>query len=279
VHASCQTIAQHLDILLRLGATPTTIDEIAQAVAHGTPLPRFSASITFDDAYANVVTNALPLLEAKGFRATVFAPADFIGTDQLLWNDQVHALVGDRPDLVAKASSELGLDAVESAHELLYALKDVPDKVRRGTVRKLEDWSALPGYPRPGSSRVCTEAELKELVDHGWSIGSHTLTHPMLTRLPDVEAWREIAESYEQIAELVGERPAGFAYPDGAFSGKHMQMVEGAGYDFAVTTAGRLTDGSQPRHALSRIYPQPTRSRFICLVTGVEQRLRRLLRL
>ncbi len=258
---------------------PTTIDEIAQHVAHGVPLPRFSASITFDDAYANVVTNALPLLESSGFRGTLVAPAGLIGANGLLWNDQIHALVDERPDLLDRASSELGLDAVDSAHQSVYALKNVPDELRRCTIQKLEDWSGLSGYPDSGSSRVCTEDELKKLIDHGWSIGSHTLTHPMLARLPDAEARREITESRERITELVGERPAGFAYPDGAFSEKHVQMVRKAGYDFAVTTAGRLTDSSQPRHSLSRVYPQPTRSRFICTVTGFEQRLRGMLRL
>lgn len=274
----CETLASHLDLLLGLGATPTTIDEIAQHVVRGEPLPRFSASVTFDDAYANVAANALPLLASRGFVATVFAPVDYVGTEKLLWNDQLHALIGDNTDLARRAAMEAGLEPAGSAHELLYALKKVPDSVRLSTIQKLEDWSRLSGYPSPGSSRVCTEAELRALATEGWSVGSHTLTHPMLTRLSDEEAEREIAESYGRIAELVGRRPSGFAYPDGAFSERHMRMIENTGYDFAVTTAGALTKASQDRYAFSRIYPQPQRSRFICLVTGFEQSIRSVLR-
>ncbi len=279
VHVSRDILAQHLDILLKLGATPTMIDNIASKVARDEPLPPFSASITFDDAYANVVSNALPLLADRGFTATVFAPVSYVGTDRLLWNDQVHVLVGEDNELARMASVAAGLAPVRSAHELVYALKEVPDEVRRETIHRLEDCSQLSEYPDPGSCRICTEDELRTLHSQGWSVGSHTLTHPILTRLSGAEAVEEIVESRERLARMLDEAPRGFAYPDGAFTDSHKQMVRDAGYEFAVTTEGTPIAGAQDATALSRIYPHAQPARFTCLVTGYEQRARRMLRL
>lgn len=282
VHMSRDILAQHLDILLNLGATPTMIDDIASKVAHDEPLPPFSASVTFDDAYANVVSNALPLLADRGFTATVFAPVSYVGTDRLLWNDQVCALVGEDNELARMASVAAGLAPIRSAYDLVNALKGVPDEVRRETIRRLEDWSQLSEYPDPGSSRVCTEDELRTLRSHGWSVGSHTLTHPVLARLSDAEAAEEIVKSRERLAQMLDEAPRGFAYPCGVFTDNHKQMVRDAGYEFAVTTEGTPVEGSQDAVALSRVFPHPPHAqpaRFTCLVAGCEQRVRRMLRL
>jgi len=277
VQTPVATLTRHLELLLGLGATPTTIDEIAATVARNEPLPPFSASITFDDAYANVAANALPVLSAHGFAATIFAPVDYIGTDRLLWNDRVHALIAGDPDLVRRAAEAAGIGPVSSTTALVYALKDVPDATRRETIDRLGDWSGLPGDTAPGGSRICSEAELADLQERGWSVGSHTLSHPMLTRLSEEDARREIAGSRERLAEMLGAPPRGFAYPNGEFGESHMRMVSDAGYEYAVTTEGALTGASQDPVALSRIYPKAHEARFTCLVTGFEQRARAML--
>jgi len=44
-------------------------------------LPRKSVCITFDDGYENFFSRAFPILRKYGFKATVFLPTAFIGTD------------------------------------------------------------------------------------------------------------------------------------------------------------------------------------------------------
>ena len=53
--------------------------------------------VTFDDAYASVLREALPLLEELGLHGTVFAPTAFVGDEQPMtwpgidgWLDTVH---------------------------------------------------------------------------------------------------------------------------------------------------------------------------------------------
>jgi peptidoglycan/xylan/chitin deacetylase (PgdA/CDA1 family) len=55
-------------------------------------------TITFDDAYRSVIELAFPILSQVGFKATVFAPTSFVGTEEPMawpgidhWRDTEHA--------------------------------------------------------------------------------------------------------------------------------------------------------------------------------------------
>jgi peptidoglycan/xylan/chitin deacetylase (PgdA/CDA1 family) len=58
-------------------------------------------------------------------------------------------------------------------------------------------------------------AQLKDLENHGWEIGSHTRTHRGLTTLSDADLIQELSQSKADL-EGAGLRVTGFAYPYGA---------------------------------------------------------------
>jgi peptidoglycan/xylan/chitin deacetylase (PgdA/CDA1 family) len=84
---------RQLQILAKQGWTPTTFTE---AVLN--PPARRTLAITFDDAFASVREFAEPVLAARGWRATVFAPTAFMSERQPLhwqgiehWQSSPHA--------------------------------------------------------------------------------------------------------------------------------------------------------------------------------------------
>jgi peptidoglycan/xylan/chitin deacetylase (PgdA/CDA1 family) len=80
-------------------------------------------------------------------------------------------------------------------------------------------------------------------------IGSHALTHQILTRLSRQEATAEIAASRAIIGSQCGISPRCFAYPKGHFNLAVVQLVEQAGYQAAVTTESHLVRGGHPQAA------------------------------
>lgn len=66
--------ARQLDAI-RAGADAVVAADFCAAVAPG----RLLVAITFDDAYASVIDNALPELAARGMPATVFTPSGMLG--------------------------------------------------------------------------------------------------------------------------------------------------------------------------------------------------------
>jgi peptidoglycan/xylan/chitin deacetylase (PgdA/CDA1 family) len=69
---------EQMRAVLEAGYRAITIDQLLAVLSGKTPLPGPAFAITFDDGYRNVLTEALPLLEALQIPATVFLTTGFL---------------------------------------------------------------------------------------------------------------------------------------------------------------------------------------------------------
>ena len=83
---------------------------------------------------------------------------------------------------------------------------------------------------------VIAKEELRALRAMGMEIGSHTLTHPNLTKLRRHQALHELVESKNILEDTVGEPIVSFCYPAGKFNSIVRSWVIEAGYKLARTT-------------------------------------------
>lgn len=78
-------------------------------------------------------------------------------------------------------------------------------------------------------------------------IGSHTLTHPMLTRIPMKIAEHEIKVSKQMLEEEFGRPIESFCYPRGYANDELRGLVKEAGYKNARNTlVGNISDNQDP---------------------------------
>jgi peptidoglycan/xylan/chitin deacetylase (PgdA/CDA1 family) len=95
----------------------------------------------------------------------------------------------------------------------------------------------------PDRLRLLDWAELQQLAELGFEIGSHTRTHALLTSWAgDQRAiWDEIAGSRSDLRDHLGVSSARFlAYPWGAHDASARKMAERAGYTGAVGVFGKM---------------------------------------
>ncbi|MCL5670451.1 MAG: polysaccharide deacetylase family protein [Acidobacteria bacterium] len=93
--------------------------------------------------------------------------------------------------------------------------------------------------------RMMSAAQVRELADSGFEIGSHTLTHPRLTELNDTDLDEEIAGSKHKLEDLTGKEVRSFSYPYGDYDNRVLRAVVAAGYSSAVSTRlGVVKDGA-----------------------------------
>ena len=97
-------------------------------------------------------------------------------------------------------------------------------------------------------------AQVKEMQAHGVHFGSHTLTHPMLSRVPAEQARREIVDSRRELEDRLGTAVPFFCYPRGDFDAGVQAMVREAGYRAACSTLPGVNDRRTDRYALRRTY-------------------------
>lgn len=99
--------------------------------------------------------------------------------------------------------------------------------------------------------------ELRALADAGWEIGSHTVTHPMLTHIARDDALREeLTASRATLEQALGRPCRALAYPYGDFDARVARAAREAGYETACTLFPGLIAAPRahevPRVAISR---------------------------
>ena len=85
------------------------------------------------------------------------------------------------------------------------------------------------GKPREEHAQVRAAASSRYL-----EVGSHTVTHPFLSRRSRAEQFDEIMHSREILASLTGRRIRYFAYPAGDYDRETLGLVKEAKFDVTV---------------------------------------------
>ncbi|MHC4516468.1 MAG: polysaccharide deacetylase family protein, partial [Planctomycetota bacterium] len=81
------TFTGQLKTLLAKGYTVLNVAEFLEGLTHPWSLPERAALLTFDDAYASMVTVAQPCLARFGLPAVLFVPTDFVGGSNVFDQD------------------------------------------------------------------------------------------------------------------------------------------------------------------------------------------------
>lgn len=94
-------------------------------------------------------------------------------------------------------------------------------------------WPAYPKVCNEPKGRQSLNAEQRKEIAKDHEIGSHTLTHPLLTRIPLDRAIIEISNSKLMLEKELGKDVKKFSYPRGYTNTDLQQAVKNAGYESA----------------------------------------------
>ena len=234
-----------------------TFADVEAALDGGPRLPRRPLIITFDDGYEDNYRFAFPILRDHGLSATFCICVNHVGTDRLFWWDQIAYSLYTHPgthvtvDVGAKRL-ELALTtraAREAAvSRLLGELKGVPNEQRVETVERVRALAASDST-RWIDRQSMTWDEIRALVAGGMSIASHTMSHPVLSRVEDEDELRyELEQSKAVLEQQTGTAVRVLSYPVGgptAFNGRVQAAARAAGYRFGLSyLAGVNTIGA-----------------------------------
>jgi peptidoglycan/xylan/chitin deacetylase (PgdA/CDA1 family) len=221
--------------------------------------------VTFDDGYRDNFMNAFPILRKLSIPATIFLATDAIGSGRVLWHDRVFSAFRRTQVLFlenfANRSKRYSLatlqERVAAQQEILAFLWSVSDCERTRwmdhLVEKLEvaDLKENPGL-------MLSWDEVRVMQKGGFSFGSHTVTHPVLSKQSIDQATEEIDASKSVIEAKLQVPVKTFAYPfgkEGHFSETIKGILKNAGYTCAVTTMFGTNDGRQDLFELRRATP------------------------
>ena len=119
-----------------------------------------------------------------------------------------------------------------------------------------------------------TWEQLQELAADGWEIGSHTQSHPHLTRLRDGPLGAELRESRRELHARLGFFPTSIAYPYGDVDTRVARGAQDAGYLAGAGLSSRLTWLGPLRSPRVGVYHGDRAVRFKAKVSPAVRRLR-----
>jgi peptidoglycan/xylan/chitin deacetylase (PgdA/CDA1 family) len=90
------------------------------------------------------------------------------------------------------------------------------------------------------------------------SIGSHTVSHPLLTQIEDNSARREIQDSRTKLEAMLARPVKEFSFPFGGFNEKLVEFCREAGYERAYTTLPAFAFEERGDFVVGRVRVDPT---------------------
>lgn len=211
LHGTPRSEARRLERMLRwlrrhFEVVP--LAQIARDAARGDVRFRRQVALTFDDGLRNNVEVAYPILKRLGLPATFFVCPSLIDAGRWLWNHEA------RQRLLRMSRSAHDIDAIVRQMKALPLDKRVEmERSIRARTREFQ--------PTPEERHRFDLAgwqELRSLDPSIVTIGSHTLTHAILTSLQPGELEAELGDSRRVLESRLGRGVEELAYPNGDFN-------------------------------------------------------------
>jgi peptidoglycan/xylan/chitin deacetylase (PgdA/CDA1 family) len=233
-----------------------SMEAMADRLANGSVPPAHEIVLTFDDGLRNNLTVVYPILRELHVPATMFVCPALVESGVWLWNHEMRCRL---QRLAAPDLAELRMKLLApgfSVDAIIEWMKTLPLEQRRiaeETIRQATT-EFLPTSAQREAFDVMDWNDLHSLDRDLITVGSHTLSHPILTKLSGQEIETEILESRRCLERRLQRKVDFFCYPNGAYDRRAYQLVQKT-YRAAVTTESGVIDGSQglDLHRLPRI--------------------------
>lgn len=261
-----------------------SLEKLLAYYERGTPLPAYSLAITIDDGYESGYKLAFPLLRERGMPAAIFITTDFVDRGAWLWVDRLEYAM-DRTSsrrLELKIGGEifsfdLSTDPAKKSADtkIRTQLKTVPADLREEILGGIEKSLGvrLSKEKAPEIYRPLAGPQIKEMIQSGLvTFGSHSVSHPILSRLSDPLLGEEVGKSRESIEGKTGTACRFFCYPNGRegdFNERTKKALGEAGYRAAFTTVEGMNEGRGDVFELKRIGVHEDPVEFVMTVSGV----------
>ena len=205
-----------------------TLSDIIEQCRLGRTKGRNQVVLTFDDGYSDNYEIAFPVLQKKGLPAAFFLITDYMNSNKPLWDWQIINILSDCASI---KNIELPDEVIRQGrfeprlsftYRILNKMKPLTFTERQGAISSLKVKTSCAF----NSDRCMTWEEAKKMSESGMEIGSHSLSHRSLARIPFLEAKEEIRKSKEIIGYHMGRACRYFSFPFGGRQDYNQQLID-----------------------------------------------------
>lgn len=216
------------------------------------PWQKKMVNISFDDGFRDIYEYAYPIFKKYNIPFTIYLTTAFPEGKAEIWWIQLEQLIANNTTLVVQ-DKEYQCRTADEKRQLfneliqqIYKSSDTPNRV-------FEQWFA--GYQMDMAGLALTWDELAEMLSSGLlTVGSHTQSHPMLTKIPTEEVRQELLESKNLIEQHLSISVNYFSYPHSAYNMEIANELRLVGYKSATLGYGGSIRRGMESMLLNRKY-------------------------
>ena len=215
---------------------PVSLNDVIAHVEHGHPLPPNAVAVTFDDGFADTYRYAFPILQRYRIPATIFVSTGYVESGEPFWFELtsylVYRLAPHSLELQDDTYIPTGDSWTARTASLRHAHSVLKDLSNAKRLHLIDTWSRrFADELAHGASRhsqPISWSQIIEMAASGIAFGSHTVSHPNLTRLTDDDLHHELAESKRTLESKLQQSIDTIAYPIGTESAFNAKVIAAA---------------------------------------------------
>jgi len=177
--------------------------------------------ITFDDGFTDNYTVAAPILGELNCSATFFLIGNCIDNKDLMWRNKL-LLIQKVDEAVLKKGLEKAVNQYDLSLKgyqnlMSWSYVSIPMSKKDKIVNSLWESTMDISIEEYLSEQqpYMTSQQINELNNEGFEFGSHSMSHPIFSRLTYEEFRDEILNSKNKIEQLIHKKINTFTYPFG----------------------------------------------------------------
>jgi peptidoglycan/xylan/chitin deacetylase (PgdA/CDA1 family) len=210
-----ETFQTDLDFYLK-HFMPVDAHELWKEIRDGSPLLHPSFHLSFDDGLKECITVIAPILKSRGIPATFFINTGFIGNRDIFYRFKVSLIIEklfSLSDIVRKTIHSILDKSLIPEGELkerllsvTYAHKEILEEVAVAADLDFREYTA-------GQEIYMNEEDIQNLMKQGFTIGGHSIDHPLFRTIPMEEQVRQTRQSMEYLRDRFQVSPLLFSFP------------------------------------------------------------------
>jgi peptidoglycan/xylan/chitin deacetylase (PgdA/CDA1 family) len=209
-----------IEWLIKNGYTFISSRQLIDILNKKTTCPIGAVWLSLDDGWKDNIENVIPTITELNIPITIFI-STYPTEEGLFWWTKVNKYYKN-------ISKEFG-NSIQIKKVPNYKRKEIVQLIDKKLTTNINERVAM------------TVDEVKNISQNPQvTIGSHTVTHPILPNCTEEEIDFELKYSKEKLEKWIGREITMFAYPNGDFDDRVIKLLIKNGYKLAATTQAKF---------------------------------------